>query len=169
MFNFYEEREIKNSELPSSWQSSSSLYELEKFLQENDYTMIFYPHRNMQKYIDNFHINSKRIIIANSKEYDVQDLLKKSALLITDYSSVFFDFAYLGKPIIFYQFDEKKFRQGQYKEGYFDYKTSELAYWTDNLDGVVNLLHEHADKIGTIDTETPKKYFKYKRKRREKS
>ena len=154
-------KEFTKTNYFKAWSEFLVSTKLEKYLEDNDLTMIFYPHRNMQKYIDNFHINSKRIIVANAKEYDVQDLLKKSALLITDYSSVFFDFAYLGKPIIFYQFDEKKFRQGQYKKGYFDYKTSELAYWTDNLDGVVNLLHEHADKIGTIDTETPKKYFKY--------
>ena len=26
--------------------------------------------------------------------------------MVTDYSSVFFDFAYMKKPIVFYQFDE---------------------------------------------------------------
>ena len=28
-------------------------------------------------------------------------------MLITDYSSVYFDIAYMRKPIIFYQFDEE--------------------------------------------------------------
>lgn len=144
-----------------AWNEFLHSNKLEKFLQENDYTMIFYPHRNMQKYIDNFQIDSKRIVVGNSKEYDVQDLLKRSALLITDYSSVFFDFAYLGKPIIFYQFDEEKFREGQYKQGYFDYKSTELAYWTDSLNGVTNLLEQHKNEIGTINKEKPKKYFKY--------
>lgn len=47
MFNFYEERRIKNSELPSSWQSSSTLNELEKFLQENwDNRKSFYEDGN---------------------------------------------------------------------------------------------------------------------------
>lgn len=35
MFNYYEERQINNQELPSGWQSSTILGELEKFLQEN--------------------------------------------------------------------------------------------------------------------------------------
>lgn len=88
-------------------------YLAEKF----GYTVIFYPHHEFQKYISEFmrlpipaHIN-----IA-SREYDVQDLLKSSRLLITDYSSVYFDFAYMHKPIIFYQFDKEKYH---YKKGYF--------------------------------------------------
>ena len=44
--------------------------------------------------------------------------------MITDYSSVFFDFSYMRKPVIFYQFDEKKFRKAQYAEGYFSYKNT---------------------------------------------
>ncbi len=145
----------------NAWNDFLHNKDLEEFLQKNGYTMIFYPHRNMQKYIDSFKIETKNIVVATSKEYDVQDLLKRASLLITDYSSVFFDFAYLGKPIIFYQFDEEKFRQGQYKSGYFDYRTTELASWTDNLDGVINLLEQNKDNIGKINTEIPKKYFKY--------
>ena len=42
--------------------------------------------------------------------------------MITDYSSVFFDFAYMDKPEIFYQFDEEEYRKGHYQEGYFSYR-----------------------------------------------
>lgn len=35
MFNYYEEKQINNRDLPSEWQSSDVLIELEKFLQEN--------------------------------------------------------------------------------------------------------------------------------------
>ena len=49
-------------------------------------------------------------------------MIKKSALLITDFSSVFFDFGYMKKPIIYYQFDNELFRSNHYKEGYFSYE-----------------------------------------------
>ena len=39
-------------------------------------------------------------------------------MLITDYSSVYFDIAYMRKPIIFYQFDEEEFRRKHYQRGY---------------------------------------------------
>ena len=45
----------------------------------------------------------------------------ESAVLITDFSSVFFDFAYMGKPEVFYQFDEERYRASHFKKGYFDY------------------------------------------------
>lgn len=43
MFNYYEERQIYNQDLPSEWQSAAVLNELEKFLQENwDNRYLFY-------------------------------------------------------------------------------------------------------------------------------
>lgn len=83
---------------------------------------IFYPHHEVQKYIRSFQTASLNIILANFAGYDVQQLLKESMLLITDYSSVFFDFAYMEKPVLYYQFDEDEFREKHYEEGYFDYR-----------------------------------------------
>ena len=40
---------------------------------------------------------------------DVQHLIKESALMLTDYSSVGFDFSFLYKPVIYYQFDRDRF------------------------------------------------------------
>ena len=55
---------------------------------------------------------------------DYQKLILKSSLLVTDYSSVFFDFAFLKKPIIYTQFDYKEYRNNHYKKGYFDYQSN---------------------------------------------
>lgn len=52
---------------------------------------------------------SKEIEIAKFKDYDVQQLLIELRILITDFSSVFFDFAYMKKPVIYYQFDRDKY------------------------------------------------------------
>jgi len=43
-------------------------------------------------------------------------------MLITDYSSIFMDFAYMKRPVLYYQFDYEKFRSGHMPLGYFDYK-----------------------------------------------
>lgn len=93
-----------------------------KKLKENNMKIIFYPHIIMQKFLREFTASTKNIILASFEEYDVQDLLKKSKLLITDYSSVAFDFAYMNKPTIYYQFDVSKYRDEQYSNGYFDYE-----------------------------------------------
>lgn len=92
-----------------------------EILTDHDYELIFYPHHEMQQFIDCFSTRSKRIVIASEHEYDVQTLLRESEVLITDYSSVFFDFGYMGKPILYYQFDSEDFFQTHYKQGYFSY------------------------------------------------
>jgi len=45
-----------------------------------------------------------------SKYDDIADLYLISDILITDYSSVFFDFANLKRPILFYTYDLEKYR-----------------------------------------------------------
>lgn len=85
-------------------------------------TIVFYIHAMFQKYAHLFEHKFKRVVVAKFNEYDVQTLLKESSLLITDYSSVYFDFAYMKKPVVFYQFDEEYFEKNHYEKGYFDYR-----------------------------------------------
>lgn len=115
-------QEINKEEYFSKYNSLLNNIELINFIEKEGITIIFYPHDNMQKYINFFNVKSRNIVIANKKEYDVQQLLKESAILITDYSSVFFDFGYMEKPVIYYQFDLDKYRNNHYKEGYFKYE-----------------------------------------------
>ena len=96
-------------------------HELNEFLLNNELKLIFYLHHNMQKYADSFHTSCPNIeVVYNDEKYDIQELLKESALLITDYSSVHFDFAYMGKPVLYYQFDRDAFWKKQYKQTSFD-------------------------------------------------
>lgn len=110
-----------STEYYQKWNEFLNSSAIAETLEKYDLQMVFYPHRNMQKYIKEFSTGSERIIIADWKQYDVQSLLKESALLITDLSSIFMDFAYMRKPMIYYQFDMEKFRKGQYQQGYFEY------------------------------------------------
>lgn len=92
------------------------------FIKSEDYTVVFYLHYELQKFSNFFKSNDDRIIIAQKAHYDVQMLLRMSDILITDYSSVYFDFAYMRKPIVYYQFDQKHFFADHYQKGYFDEK-----------------------------------------------
>lgn len=42
---------------------------------------------------------------------DINDLYVAADVLVTDYSSVFFDFANLGRPIIFYMYDQEYYKK----------------------------------------------------------
>lgn len=114
---------------------------LNKVLVENKIKLIFYPHYEIQKRINLFNIDKESIVLASSNKYDISDLLKKTDMLITDYSSVFFDMAYQYKPICYFQPDYDDFRKNQYGEGYFNFNTLGFGKISLNVDDlVINIL-----------------------------
>lgn len=154
---YYEFNESQNfcmSQYYRCWNEFLTNETLIHFLEENNLTLIFYPHRNLQDYLLLFEKKSENIIFASWKDYDIQDLLKISAHLITDYSSVFMDFAYMKKPMSFYQFDHEKFRKGQYQQGYFDYvKDGFGKVIFDSADNVVKDIIESYQRGFNINSE----------------
>lgn len=139
--------DFKETEYYKTYQSFINNKRLQSLLQQNDIEFVFYPHFEVQQYLKYFYTKDKNIIIASKDKYDVQTLLKESKLLITDYSSVFFDFAYMQKPSIFYQFDEDKFFREHYKKGYFDYRRDgfgDVAIKEDELiDGIEKIIENN--------------------------
>ena len=117
-----------------SFLQSKKLYEL---LEEYDYELVFYPHYEVHRFLDCFSTFNPRISIADFRHYDVQDLLINTDILITDYSSVFFDYGYMRKPIVYYQYDEASFRAEQYGEGYFEYKRDSFGDVVETEDEVI--------------------------------
>ena len=71
---------------------------------------------------DDVKTESDRVFVANWEEYDLQLLMKESMLMLTDYTSAVMDFAYMQKPVLYYQFDYDKYRNEHFKEGYFNYE-----------------------------------------------
>ena len=90
------------------------LYYMEKY----HFFGLFCLHPYFSEQIIDFTPNN---FIAIKTNCNYQELLPKASLLVTDYSNIFFDFAYLKKPIIYSHFDINEYRKYQYPEGYFDY------------------------------------------------
>ncbi len=132
-----------HSEYFSSWNKIINSPELESISEQYGVDIIFYPHELMQKYLGLFSTSNKKLIIANHHEYDVQTLLKESALLITDYSSVNFDFAYMNKPIIYYQFDTERFFKDHVGKGWFDYRESGFGECVQNEEDLISVLNSY--------------------------
>jgi CDP-glycerol glycerophosphotransferase (TagB/SpsB family) len=137
------ENEIEKSEYVQSWSHLLNNPKLVEILEKNNVNLVFYPHHNMQKNVKMFNSVSSRIIIGNLDNYDVQTLLKESALLITDYSSVNFDFAYMNKPVIYYQFDEEKVFSMHHPRGYFDFQKMGFGEKVQTEEAVINLIDEY--------------------------
>lgn len=126
--------------------------ELHALLQENDLTLVFYPHHEVQPYIDLFTQLElpPQVVIASKYKYDVQTLLKESVLLITDYSSIFFDFAYMRKPMIYFLFDEERFHREHYSEGYFDYHNG-FGIPAENVSELILALKESIERNFVVE------------------
>ncbi|EAI4441865.1 capsular biosynthesis protein, partial [Campylobacter lari] len=85
------------------------------------YDVVFNPHPFIIPYLEKFNIPDY-IKVADKNE-SLQKLFCNSSLMITDYSSVAFEMAYLKKPIIYYQFDKEDFFSSHtLQKGYFDYE-----------------------------------------------
>lgn len=64
-------------------------------------------HPNFRRYAEDF--EAPGVTVLRQGEETVQDLLKSSAMVITDYSSVGFDFALQHRPVVYFQFDREAF------------------------------------------------------------
>ena len=137
--------DLTTSTYYKTWNVFLHSTEVKDFLLNNDLKIYFYLHPVFSKYINHFSSNNDRIIIADPKNYNVQTLLKESKILITDYSSIFFDFGYMKKPAIYYQFDQEYFFKEHYKKGYFSYEKDGFGYLVTNLNEVLSSLKHIVD------------------------
>lgn len=115
-------------------------------LEKKNLEVVFYPHREMERFLAAFSVSSNRVRIASWPQDDVQTLLKESAMLVTDFSSVAMDFAYMKKPLVYYQFDQKQFRQGHHQIGYFDFERDGFGPVLTQAREVVDYLTKRAEK-----------------------
>ena len=114
------------------------------FLENNDLELIFYLHHEMRKYVNEFKSKSNNIIVVyRDNQYDIQELLKSAALLITDFSSVHFDFAYMNKPVIYFHFDYEEFSRKQYQIGNFNYDHNGFGPVTHNEEELFNEIEKY--------------------------
>lgn len=119
MYEKLSPREFEQTEYFISWNSLLNSKEFYNILVESDFYSVFNIHPSFYKFKECFKTIFGDRIKINSNLDDIHELLVSSSLLITDYSSILFDFAYLKKPTIYYQFDSKKFFETQYTKGEF--------------------------------------------------
>ena len=100
------------------------------------YTLIFKPHRNLHKFIDTFTRHPSVRFDLNLSNYS--ETFNNASILITDYSSVAFDFAYMKKPVIYYQFGQNY---------HFDVENAYFSYEEDGFGPVCKNKDELRDYI----------------------
>src|SRR5699024_11746181 len=97
-------------------------------------------------------------------EVDVQYVLKASAMMITDYSSVVFDCSFLNKPVVYYQFDRKRFIGA--KGSHLDLDNDLPGDIAFTLQDVINGVENYSQNnfmMKNEKKERAKRFLKYKR------
>ena len=119
-------------------------------------------HPNMKKFIDIFPHDPRLTILPFDTQYST--IFSESSLIISDYSSTVFDFAYMGKPIIYYQPDYDEFFSGihSYKKGYFSYSDDGFGEVEYDMVGLVKRIIEYVQndcQLKEIFKSRIKKFF----------
>ncbi|MFD0702758.1 hypothetical protein DMP06_07540 [Slackia equolifaciens] len=78
---------------------------------------------------------------------DYREEFISASLMITDYSSVAFDFAILRKPVLYYQFDSSEVLDGGhiYSRGYFSYENDGFGPVCESEDELLKSIREYAE------------------------
>ena len=134
------EEGFKKSEYYKNFNGLITDERLLKLLEENDYELVLYLHYELQKFTYLFCGKNDRIKIKGINDADVQELLMESAMLVTDYSSIFFDFAYMRKPLCYWMFDKELFFSEQYGEGYFSFSDDGFGPVCSEKDEVIDYI-----------------------------
>ena len=111
------------------------------------YKIQFMPHPNVQPALSSFQRNKQVKFLGT--DANCGQVYAESDLLITDYSSVGFDFAYLRKPVIYSQFDADSFLAGNhiYSEGSlnFEYERDGFGEVEHDLESTVDRIIEYME------------------------
>lgn len=93
---------------------------LAALLEREDLRLLVAPHYNLQNLLNDQDVASQRVEVLDGATVDIPALLRSCDLLVTDYSSVQFDVAYVGTPIIYCQFDEDEYTSGHSAFSWFE-------------------------------------------------
>lgn len=91
-------------------------------LEEKDFYISVQLHPRIAAQCKDF-TESERVFLVQGKVNMLRQM-SETVALITDYSSIAFDYVYAGIPILYTQFDKEKFYSNHaYTRGYFDFET----------------------------------------------
>jgi CDP-glycerol glycerophosphotransferase len=98
---------FQDSEYFHRWAELLHSERFQRLLADHGAEAVFHLHPNMRMFAEHFAAPHVRLV--EQGEESVQRMLKQSAVLVTDYSSVGADFSFLGKSVVYYQFDAPRF------------------------------------------------------------
>lgn len=125
---------------------------LSDLLTKNKIILKVYFHKEMQPYMAKIKPNnSSSIKLIKHGEETPQNLISESNLMITDYSSVAWDFFYLGKPVVFYRFDIDEYTKD--RDSYIDLHHETIGENAFEEEHLIELIEKYINNKFTMKTE----------------
>lgn len=143
------QRDIKKFEETKYYKKWSALLNHPKLLKvckERNLEVMFYLHRDAQRFAGCFKTENPFVKVCKYPEYIAGDLLKTSAFMITDFSSVQADFAYMKKPLCYFHFDYDEYSEKHYHKAYFDYETDGFGPVFEDENLLIGYIESSAEK-----------------------
>lgn len=131
---------------------------------ELGYRFQFKVHPSFNSLTEEFGFAENVLVLSDDVSY--KDIYAKSSLIVTDYSSSIYDFAYLRKPIVYCQFDYDDFFGGMHMglKGNSNYEQDGFGEVEYDLDGTVNRIIEYMENGCELKEKYRKRmdsFFKY--------
>lgn len=111
-----------------------------KTAEEYGYRIAYVLHPIVSPQAEDFDKNDYVDIIPSTGDMSYEKLFCESSLMVTDYSGVQFDFAYMRKPIVYYHPEEL---EAHYEEGSFHYDTMAFGEIVKKRDELIELLTDY--------------------------
>ena len=116
---------------------------LHALLAEHDHRFEFMPHYNLRaEYVDPS-LGGDRVTVLDGGASDIQDVMRRCDLFLTDYSSVHFDLAYLGTPMIYTHFDREEFAAGHAEPSWFDHERDGFGPVTYDVGSTIDAIEHY--------------------------
>ena len=121
-------------------------------MRDAGYTGEFYVHPAFEQQAKDFKGND--VIKVGEGSADYERVLGESAILVTDYSGVGFDFGYQRQPLVYCQYDSVFGSGHSYgEESYFSYEADGFGPVATTLDGTVDAIISYIKSDGQVEEE----------------
>ena len=131
--------EFLDSQYTRQWTAFLSDERLRQVAAEAGLRIGFLPHPNVQPALTRMALPA-HVEALSFAGRDVQRLISECGLMVTDYSSMAFNAAYLDRPVVYFQFDAERMSTGGHvgRQGYFDYAEDGFGPVTHSVERAVD-------------------------------
>jgi hypothetical protein len=145
--------DFADSGFAKAWLEILTDEDFAKHLRASGKRLAVLPHQNLARAFVDLPIPDDVKIFDFARD-DVQRLFAKTAILLTDYSSMQFNAAFLSRPVVYYQFDKQEYYSGPHPSriGYFDLER-------DGFGPVVQTAAEAKQAVVSLLENVPQQYL----------